>query len=298
MTKSKDQAVGPWAKNKLNSLRAYLDYYTRRLKHQSWCKGRWYIDAFAGPGISPVRQRRTSEREELRLLAGLLDENIEPETIEYVKGSPRVALELANPFDHYVFVESDPERVAELEALRSEFGQDHDIAVLPGDANKRLLEFLNRAINWRTNKGIVFLDPFGMQVPWSTIEGIGRTGGLEVIINFPWAMAINRLLMKSGEIPDAWQRRLDMTFGSSDWRNLVYENRTDLLGTQTVKREDATDRILQWFSERLQEAFGHSSTAQLIKNTRGQPLYYLIWAGPHPAGLVGANYILGRKKPS
>ncbi len=135
-----------------------------------------------------------------------------------------------------------------------------------------------------------------MQVPWSTIERIGRTGGLETIINFPWAMAINRLLMKSGEIPEAWQRRLDLTFGSSEWRSLVYEQRTDLLGTQTVKRSDATDRILQWFSNRLKEAFGHSSTAQLIKNTRGNPLYYLIWAGPHPAGLTGANYILGRKK--
>lgn len=294
MTKvTKDQAVGPWAKQKLNSLRAYLDYYTKRLKNQAWCKGRWYVDAFAGPGLSPVRTTiGTVTHSE-----GLFDsssEVIPPETIEYIKGSPRVALELANPFDHYIFIESDPSRIGELQALKSEFC-DTDIEVLPGDANERIIEFVSQPINWRKNKGVVFLDPFGMQVPWSTIELIGKTGGLELIVNFPWAMAINRLLLKSGEIPESWQRRLDLTFGSGEWRDLVYEHKADLLGVQRVKRQDATTIILNWFSARLREAFGHASSARLITNTRGNPLYYLIWAGPHPAGLVGANYILGQK---
>jgi three-Cys-motif partner protein len=293
---SKDRPVGPWAKDKLNSLLAYLDYYTTRLKNQGWLQGRWYVDAFAGPGLSPVRQTKSSGVESQGILEGLLHDDSEPEAIEYVKGSPRVALELPNPFDHYVFIESDPDRVTELESLKAEFSQT-DVQVLPGDANERLLELLSRQINWRKNKGVVFLDPFGMQIPWSTIERIGQTRGLETIINFPWAMAINRLLMRSGEIPQAWQRRLDQTFGSGDWRDLVYEERSDLLGSQRRKREDATERMLGWFSSRLKQAFGHASDAQLIKNTRGNSLYYLIWAGPHPAGLVGANYILGRKKP-
>ncbi len=296
MTKEKnDQTVGPWAKEKLTSLRAYLDYYTKRLKNQAWCKGRWYIDAFAGPGLSPLRATKGSIQQSAGLFDGLTEEDAAPEAVEYVKGSPRVALELSNPFDHYVFIENDAKRVSELEALKSEFSQI-DIQILPGDANRRIVDFLSLSINWRINKGVVFLDPFGMQVPWSTIESIGKTGGLETIINFPWAMAINRLLLKSGEIPEAWQRRLDLTFGSEEWRNLVYEERSDLLGTQRVKRQDATLRILNWFSARLRDSFGHASNAQLITNTRGNPLYYLIWAGPHPAGLVGANYILGRKK--
>jgi hypothetical protein len=40
--------------------------------------------------------------------------------------------------------------------------------------------------------------------------------------------------------------------------------------------------------------FGHVSTARLIKNTRGNPLYYLIWAGPNSKGLTGAEYILSK----
>jgi three-Cys-motif partner protein len=295
--KGKDQAVGRWAKEKLDSLRAYLDYYTKRLKNQAWCNGRWYVDAFAGPGLSPVRLGKTSEPQQpTSLFDGMEGMEIEPDAVEYIKGSPRVALELQNPFGHYVFIENDADRVRELEALKLEFADTRDIQVLKGDANKRLVEFLSQPINWRSNKGVVFLDPFGMQVPWSTIERIGGTGGLETIVNFPWAMAINRLLLKSGEIPTSWQDRLDLTFGSGDWRSLVCEERSDLLGTHTAKREDATQNILKWFSGRLKDAFGYASEAQLVTNTRGNPLYYLIWAGPHPAGLVGANYILGRRK--
>jgi hypothetical protein len=31
----------------------------------------------------------------------------------------------------------------------------------------------------------------------------------------------------------------------------------------------------------------------LIRNTKNSPLYFIIWAGPHSAGLKGAEYILG-----
>jgi hypothetical protein len=43
---------------------------------------------------------------------------------------------------------------------------------------------------------------------------------------------------------------------------------------------------------RLKAAFGHVSEPRLITNTKGTPLYYLLWAGPHSKGLVIANHIL------
>jgi three-Cys-motif partner protein len=142
----------------------------------------------------------------------------------------------------------------------------------------------------------VFLDPFGMQVPWTTISTLAKTKGLEVFLNFPFQMAINRLLKVSGDIPPAWEKRLDDTFGSPDWRSLVYNNVPDMMGSRKVKRDDATERVLNWFSGRLRREFGYASEAQLIRNTRGNALYYLIWAGPHSAGLTGADYILGKKR--
>lgn len=296
----KDTSVGPWAKEKLDSLRRYLDYYTTRLKNQTWCRGLYYIDAFAGPGLSTIRGTEPAERNtrQADLFSSGSEEEVDQGEVEYVKGSPRVALEIKNPFSRYLFIEKDPERLKDLAVLKEEFRGTREIEILAGDANEELEKLLSRAIDWRRYKGLVFLDPFGMEVPWAAIEGLANTRGLEAIINFPYAMAINRLLTISGEIPPAWQKRLNATFGSEDWRDLVYEERTDLLGvTSRVKRSDATERVVEWFSARLRATFGFASSAQLISNTLGNPLYYLIWAGPHEAGLKGAEHILGPKRP-
>jgi three-Cys-motif partner protein len=133
-----------------------------------------------------------------------------------------------------------------------------------------------------------------MQVPWSTIEALGKTKAIEVIINFPLGMAIQRLLTKSGEIPEGWQISLGTFFGSPDWRELAYEKGTDLFGPKVTKAQDSGAKLLEWYRGRLRSIFGHVSTARLIKNTRGNPLYYLIWAGPHKKGLEGADYILSK----
>jgi len=133
-----------------------------------------------------------------------------------------------------------------------------------------------------------------MQVPWSTIEKLAATRAIEVIINFPLGMAIQRLLVRSGEIPEGWQMSLNTFFGSPDWRELAYEEKNDLFGGKVTKVHDSSARLLEWYRGRLRKAFGHVSTARLIRNTRGNPLYYLIWAGPHRAGLTGAEHILSK----
>jgi three-Cys-motif partner protein len=297
MTKNPtSRSVGPWASEKLESLRAYLDYYTTVLKNQTWLRGTWFIDAFAGGGLSRVRRgRQNSDAGPSLLLEDIFESPVEPEEMEYLKGSPRVALELANPFTRYVFIEKARDLVVQLEALKVEFPY-RSIDVRSGDANVELLAFLARGIDRRTNRGVVFLDPFAMHVPWATVDAVAKTQWLELIVNFPLHMAINRLLTRTAEIPRTWQDRLDSTLGSAEWRDLVYEKQTDLIGDTMAKRGDAALRVLEWYRERLRRAFGHVSPAQLIRNTKGLPLYYLIWAGPHAKGLDGANYILGRKK--
>jgi hypothetical protein len=79
------------------------------------------------------------------------------------------------------------------------------------------------------------------------------------------------------------------------WYDIVYREDVGLWDSATVKRRDATERVLEWFSGRLRQAFGFASPAQLVSSTRGNPLYYLIWAGPRAEGLTGAEHILGRK---
>jgi|SRR5690242_15261038 len=100
-----DIAVGPWAKEKLEALPQYLDYYTTVLKNQRhWLRGTIFVDAFAGPGLSRVRTtEKSSDPATLFGLENRLDEG----EIEFLEGSPRVALDIANPFTSYIFVERD-----------------------------------------------------------------------------------------------------------------------------------------------------------------------------------------------
>lgn len=290
MSKKPDGKVGPWAKEKLAALGQYLEFYTTALKNQSWLKGTAFVDGFAGPGLSPVRTKDKGTND--ATLFGPPDQA----EVEYLKGSPRVALDIQTPFSSYVFIERAADRIAELKTLEEEYRGKRKIDIRQGDANAEILNWLKSHPDWKAYRAVVFLDPFGMQLPWSTIEALAATKAIEVIINFPLDMAIQRTLTKSGEIPETWQKRLDALFGSSEWRQLVYEESNDLFGARPAKRKDSGDRLLEWYRGRLKKAFGHVSTARLIKNTRGNPLYYLIWAGPHKLGMKGAEYVLGKNE--
>jgi len=290
MSKRKDGSVGPWAREKLATLHDYLSAYTTTLKNQTWCAGTIYVDAFAGPGRAPLRTKTpiVNQADALADTQRLVD---------YIKGSPRVALEIPTPFSRYVFVEQHTKRRAELQRLQAEFGVARNIAIAPGDANAVLAKrILNAGIDWRSHRAVVFLDPFGMQVPWNTLVALAGTGAIEVIISFPVGMAIQRVLTRSASITPGRRAKLDTYFGSSEWYDLVYETTHDLLGPRTDKVADAAGRLLYWYRQRLKAAFGHVSEAQLITNTKGGHLYYLIWAGPHPLGLQIANAVLTRGK--
>lgn len=285
-------SVGPWAREKLDALGAYLSFYTTALKKQ----GQWrktFIDAFAGGGRARIRQQEKNAATE-SLLAELEPAPVDTEVEQYIRGSPRVALDIETPFDRYVFIERDPARVAELEAMRDEYGPRYQMEIRRGHAEDELASLIDGDLARRGQRAVVFLDPFGMAIPWETVQRLAATRQVEVVVNFALGMAIQRLLVRSAEIPPSWRQALDRFFGSPDWHSQVYEEGSDLFGPRTLKVEGSGQRLLEWYCGRLKAAFGHVSTPRLIKNSRGAPLYYLIWAGPHSLGLKGADYILSK----
>lgn len=279
--------VGPWAKEKLHALSQYLDYYTRVLKNQPWRL--LYVDAFAGGGTAMIRAVNREPTDQVPLL----DEPDDSEQQEFILGSPRIALELTNPFDTYVFIDASGARIAELEELRSEFENTRKIYLREGRADEQISWVLGQNVKRKTHRGVAFLDPFGAHISWDSVKGLAATGLFEVLINFPLHMALVRLMKNDAQIPDADRAQLDSFFGSDEWVSDVYETRNDLLGTITKKRDDYMVRLLQRYRSQLKHAFGFVSEPKVIRNTRNSPLYYLLWAGPHKKGLEGANYILG-----
>ena len=166
------------------------------------------------------------------------------------------------------------------------------VEVRAGDCNP-LIRALARTLHARSVRGVAFLDPYGAHLEWETIEALAAAGTMEVVINFPVAMAINRLITKSGNVPDTWSGQLTRCFGTEEWREIAYKVEQDLFGQERVtKQGDVASRLLDLYMERLRTLFKHVASPKLVRNTRKAPLYYLIWAGPHELGLKGASHIL------
>lgn len=293
-----ESVVGPWAKDKLDRLGKYLHAYTVIMKDQRWCRGYHYLDAFAGPGEHEIRQQMPDKRHEAQ--QALLDVSSfggeQEEQKQFLAGSPRVALDLQFPFTNYIFVEHSPERIASLEQLKAGYGTDRQIHIRQEDCTKYLRDKVanNPKLDWKTNRALVFLDPFGMQVGWQTIADLAATEAIEIFLNFPVGMAIQRLLRRQPEnFTDAQRRRLDEYFGAADWFDVLYKLNRTLFGDDAHEKVDASGlALLNWYRGRLREVFPHVSKAALIRNTRGGHLYYLLLASHNKNGVKIADQIL------
>ncbi len=296
-----DGTVGPWARDKLQYLEKYLEAYTKILQKQSrWCKAFIYMDAFAGSGKAPLRtskHQNPTQNTFLDVASYIREEEQEAEA--YVHGSPKVALDIQIPFTEYIFIEKTKKRISALEALRKEYGSSRKISILLGDANEQLQQKILKSTkyNWRECRALAFIDPFGMQVPWETLHAIGKTKAIEIILNLPVGMAIQRLLPKSGQFTEDRKQMLTDYFGSPDWEAIVYEDQCGLFGEQQRrKKSDAGHQLAKWYQKRLKQAYGYSSKPRLITNTQGSHLYYLLWAGPNKTGAKIASDVLKQGK--
>ena len=71
----------------------------------------------------------------------------------------------------------------------------------PSDANAALKTLCGR-YQWRSERAVLFLDPFGMHVEWSTLEAIAKTGAVDVWYLFPYA-GLYRQAAKNADALDA-----------------------------------------------------------------------------------------------
>lgn len=272
---------GDWTSKKLDILERYLQSYTTALKNQRFVTE--YIDAFAGTGYrEPPSKAATSERETL-----LFPELAANEPQQLLEGSARKALRVEPPFDRYIFIERNRERCAQLERLEVEFESlGHTIEICQGDANEEIRRLCNR--DWRNRRAVLFLDPYGMQVEWATLEAVARTGTIDLWILFPLGIGVNRLLTKSGDIPNAWRRRLDLLLGTSDWYEEFYkfEPQPTLFGDEINRVVKASTEVIgKYFNRRLESIFaGVAPQPKVLRNSTNNPLYLLCFAASNHAG--------------
>ncbi|HEY9431016.1 MAG TPA: three-Cys-motif partner protein TcmP [Blastocatellia bacterium] len=274
MKRAKQSFGGGWTEKKLESVRQYLIGYRTALKNTPFKTA--YIDAFAGTGY-----RTTLANNEPESL-------LFPEMDSFLDGSARIALQVEPRFHKYIFIEKDPNRFAELQKLKEEFPHlAEDIKLENKDANS-FLKGLCQGPSWKNHRAVLFLDPFGMQVTWDTIEAIGQTQAIDLWLLFPLGVAVNRILTKSGRISPTWRNKLDEMFGASDWYDVFYrKSKTqNLFGEEEVTEKIGDfDSISQYFVNRLNTVFAGVAPNPLpLYNSRKNPIFVLCFAVGNPKG--------------
>lgn len=241
---------GDWTTKKLDAIASYLKAYTTALKNQPFST--IYIDAFAGTGYRAMHEQCAIEAGDL-----LFPELAQRAAQELLDGSARIALKSEPRFARYIFIDKDAQHCDELENLKIEFSSlSASITILRGDANQEIMNLCN-TIDWTSNRAVLFLDPYGMQVDWETIVRIGGTGAIDMWLLFPLGIGVNRLLKKSGDIPAAWRSRLTKLLGTSEWEQAFYrvEKAPTLFGGDEEHVVKASmDVIGKYFNDRLKDS--------------------------------------------
>lgn len=136
--------------------------------------------------------------------------------------------------------------------------------------------------DWSRHRALVFLDPFGMQVEWKTIELIAKTEAIDLWLLFPIG-TVNRLLKRNGEIRTNMRNKLDMFFGEDSWYDVFYNltQEHSLFGEEEKweKIGNIFYEIEQYFIKRLQVIFaGVADNPLVLRNSKNVPLYLLCFA--------------------
>jgi three-Cys-motif partner protein len=277
---------GDWTTEKLAVLKSYLERYTTALKNQPSKEKPFrkaYIDAFAGTGYREAKERKVQGVGQGPLFPDLAGD--EPQAL--LDGSARLALKTEPRFDKYIFIERSPKRSAALEALRAEFpAAENDIEVRVGDANTEIRKLCKK--DWRSNRAVLFLDPYGMQVEWETIVAIASTKAIDMWLLFPLGIGLNRLLTRSGDIPKTWRERIDKLLGNKDWYDAFYrvETTKTLFGDEDERLvKEKVETIGRYFNDRLKTVFcAVADTPKVLRNSANCPLYLLCFAANNPRG--------------
>lgn len=293
---------GPDTQKKLRCLQEYLQAFSVALRNQDFAC--IYIDAFAGSGT------RTEVRPALPLFG---PEFAEPEEIS-TPGSARIALEIDPPLNSVVLIEQDASRFAELRAMASEF-PSRKIVLQRGDANE-LVQRLCARTNWRGAstiargiRGVIFLDPYGMEVSWLTVEAVAKTEALDCWYFFPLSGLYRNAPHDPTRLDAIKQANLDRVLGATDWRERWYNHEiapNDMFETpvQAVRRADIA-AIEGYVKERLTTIFkGVVLDPIRLHHKNGAPLASLFFAVSNPSSAAVrlateiASHILKRGKSS
>lgn len=274
---SEQKYGGIWTEKKLEALDKYLDTYMTIMKKQTFKV--IYIDTFAGRGNVKLKDGRV------------------------IEGSSVIALKYS--FNAFRFLELDKEHYDELSMNinKNPLNLGRDIRVINEDCNQWIKNIIdNYGEDWFYNnnwRGVMFLDPYAMNLSWDSLVKISRTKIFDVWYLFPF-MAANRNLYNNGKIPQANKHKLNNFFGTDVWEEEIYAESHQISLFGEPNAEKVPGGLKQFALKRFGEIFPIvSPKAVLLRNdVNNSPMFLLCFMASNPdpkvkdISLRVADYIL------
>lgn len=270
---------GNWSKIKIEILVDYAKAYLTIMNKYPYLKT-IYFDGFAGTGS--ITHSETEH---------YIDDTI---------GAAKRIIEIEKPksFDIYYFVELDSNKCKLLlENTRDSYPLKKDnIYVVNNDCNIKLIDIANylRKGENKNKRALLYIDPFGMALDWRSIENL-RGLPIDMWILVPTGLGVNRLLIRNGQISEAWKKKLEKFLGieSKEIEDYFYKKYQTLFGDESFKKEsDAIKKIAKLYSERLKTVFKYVSKPYELKNSSNSIMYHLFLVTNNKAGFTIANDIV------
>ena len=300
--KNKKQWGGKWTEEKLDAFEKYVMAYLTIMNKYRDLYG-WkliYFDGFAGSGSR-------SEDDGNKEVLDLFGEDIVSEEIGIYQGAAERVVRIESKkrsFDDFVFVDYNQANCVALEQRLSQYptvGRKH---FLNRDANiavKMLANTLRR--DWKY-KALAFLDPFGMQLDWASIESL-RNLHVDLWILVPTGVIINRLLERKIDLSVGLTHadKLESFFGLSEneIRSFFYTEIQEptLFGdeeTVVTKAENGIRMIAELYIQQLKGIFPYVTEDPLVLyNNHHLPIYHLVFASRNENAMKIAQQIINRR---
>lgn len=253
---------GRWTAHKLDILREYLQFFTTALGDKFKLV---YIDTFAGSGKCSIRVGKDGR-----------------ETIE---GSASIALNVPRKFDEYFFIERRPRFVDALKLLKAGHEAGDRVFITQGDAREHLSNVLKQHA-WASTRGVLFLDPYGLQCSWDMVEAVAKTRALDVFFLVSLSGLSRQAATSASRIDVGKAAALDRFLGTSDWRTALYKQprNRDLFDEEPgLVRDTGPEAIIQFVRARMESAFPLVETPVILRSASNAPLYAFFFAASNPS---------------
>jgi len=247
-----EDGVGAWVEDKHRLVSLYGTLFSTGMKRK-W-EMRVCIDLYSGPGLVRVR-----------------------DTNRFLWGSPLLALRVKDPFDKYIFCESNPSALSALKTRVGRLFPNADVSYIQGSCDDSVEELCSKIpLPSRTRKVLSFclVDPYDLSVKFATIKRISETF-VDFLVLLALGMDGNRNLQ---HYLDSANHKIDDFLGLPDWR--------DKWKAQSGSQKTSFPQFLAEAYAKQMETLGYLPVAfhqmkSVRSDVRNLPLYHLALFSRH-----------------